>query len=117
MFVRIFNTALILFAVYMGLKQGYAMLSLKPAMLNLFSKWNFSNTAIMVNGVVTMLSAFLILFPKTFIWGNFIMAAAILLLICFHLIHKDLKGAAIEVPFMLLNLLLIFLSHPFAKAV
>ena len=56
-----------------------------------------------------------IAFPKTFVWGNFLMAATILLIMCFHLLDKDLKGFAIELPFLLLNLLIIYLQHPLAK--
>jgi len=66
----------------------------------------------MVNGLITILAALLILFPKTFIWGNFLMAAGILLIICFHLLDKDIKGVAIEIPFLLLNLIIIYLQHP-----
>jgi hypothetical protein len=40
------------------------------------------------------------------------MAAGILLIICFHLLDHDLKGVAIELPFLLLNLLIIYLRHP-----
>jgi len=54
----------------------------------------------------------LIIFPKTFVWGNFLMAAGILLIICFHLFDRDLKGVAIELPFLLLNLIIIYLQHP-----
>lgn len=112
MAIKILNSVLILVAVFMGLKQGWAMLSSKPEMLEMFSKWNFSKTAIMINGAVTMIAALLILFPKTFVWGNFLMAAGILMIICLQLWHKDLKGAAIEIPFLLLNLIIVYLQHP-----
>ncbi len=102
-------------AIFMGLKQGYAMLTAKPEMVEMFSKWNFNKTALMINGAITMLSAILILFPKTFVWGNFLMAAGILMIICFHLLDKDLKGVAIELPFLLLNLIIIYLQHPLKK--
>ncbi len=115
MILKIINTVLILVAVFMGLKQGYAMVSGKPEMLDLFGKWNFSKTGVMINGLVTIVSALLILHPKTFLWGNFLMAAAILLIICFHLLDRDLKGVAIELPFFLLNLVIIYLQHPFGK--
>ena len=82
MILKILNSALILVAVFMGFKQGYAMFSGKPEMLEMFSKWNFSKTAVMINGAVTMIAALLILFPKTFVWGNFLMAAGILMIIC-----------------------------------
>jgi hypothetical protein len=100
----------------MGFKQGYAMFSAKPEMLEMFSKFGFGKNAVMINGAITILSAVLILFPKTFVWGNFLMAAGILMIICLELLHKDLKGAAIELPFLLLNLLIIYLQHPLKSA-
>lgn len=115
MIVKIINSVLILVAVFMGIKQGWAMFSGKPEMLEMFGKWNFSKTAIMINGAVTLVAALLILHPKTFVWGNFLMAAGILLIICLHLLDKDLKGVAIELPFFLINLVIIYLQHPFAK--
>lgn len=115
MILKLINSVLILVAVFMGFKQGYAMFSGKPEMLDMFSKWNFSKTAVMINGAVTMIAALLILFPKTFVWGNFLMAAGILMIICLQLLNKDVKGAAIEIPFLLLNLVIIYLQHPIQK--
>ena len=115
MIFKILNAALILIAVFMGLKQGWAMCACKPGMLAMFGKWNINRTGLMVNGSITILSAVLILFPKTFVWGNFLMAAGILLIICFHLLDKDLKGVAIELPFFFLNLAIIYLQHPLSK--
>ena len=51
------NILLILVAVYMGLKQGWAMTSGKAEMLDLFGKWNLGKSAVMAIGIVTMLSA------------------------------------------------------------
>lgn len=115
MILKIINAVLILGAVFMGFKQGSAMAMGKPEMLEMFGKWGFTKTGVMVNGFVTMLAAVMILFPKTFVWGNFLMAAGILLIICFHLMDKDLKGVAIELPFLLLNLIIIYLQHPLKK--
>ena len=112
MIIKILNAILILIAVSMGFKQGYAMFSCKPEMLEMFEKWNWNKNAIMTNGIITILASVLILFPKTFVGGNFLMAAGIFLIICFHLMDKDLRGVAIELPFLLLNLLIIFLQHP-----
>lgn len=112
MIVKIINTALIIIAVFMGIKQGYAMFSGKPEMIQMFSKWGFSKTGLMLNGAITIIAALLILHPKTFVWGNFLMAAGILLICCFHLVNKDLRGFLVEIPFLLLNLLIIYLQHP-----
>jgi hypothetical protein len=115
MISKVVNSILILVAVFMGIKQGWAMAAGKEEMLTLFGKWHFSKTGVMVNGIITMISALLILHPKTFLWGNFLMAAGILLIICFHLLDKDLKGVAIELPFLLLNLVIVYLQHPLSK--
>jgi len=116
MVLKIINIVLILFAVFMGFKQGYAMFSGKPEMLEMFGKWGLGKTSVMINGIITMLAAVLILFPRTFVWGNFLMALGILLIICFHLMDKDLKGVLIELPFLLLNLVIIYLQYPLKKA-
>jgi len=112
MALRIINGVLILIAVFMGLKQGWAMVSGKQEMLDMFGKWHFDKSGVLSFGLVTMISSLLILFPRTFLWGNFLMAASILLIMCFHLLDKDLKGVAIELPFFLLNLVIIYLQHP-----
>jgi len=99
----------------MGLKQGWAMVSGKTEMLELFAKWNIGKTGVTVMGVITLISSVLVLLPKTFLWGNFLMAASILFIIALHLQHKDLKGVMIEVPFFLLSLVIIYLQYPFSK--
>lgn len=113
--IKIVSGVLMLVAVFMGLKQGYAMVAAKPEMVSMFGKWNFTKTGLLVNGLITIISALLILHPKTFLWGNFLMAAGILLIICFHLQDKDLKAVLIELPFLLINLALLYLHHPFKK--
>ncbi|HEX5171188.1 MAG TPA: hypothetical protein VFW11_18555 [Cyclobacteriaceae bacterium] len=117
MVLKILNTILILFAVFMGFKHGWAMITTKPQMLEMFGKWNLGKAEVIVFGAVGLLSSIMILFPKTFLWGNFLMAAGILLIICFYLLNKDLKGVVIELPFFLLNLLIIYLQHPLVKTI
>ncbi|AKK73978.1 hypothetical protein OK18_16445 [Chryseobacterium gallinarum] len=112
MILKIINSALILVAVFMGFKQGMAMVSGKPEMTAMFGKWGFDKTGLMINGIITIAASLMILFPKTFVWGNFLMAAGILLIICFHLADKDFKGVLIELPFLLLNGIIIYLQHP-----
>jgi len=113
--IKIINSLLILFVVFMGFKQGWAMFSGKPEMLAMFSKWRFNSQSLIVLGTITMLSALLILFPRTFVFGNFLMAITILLIICLQLSTKNLKGAVIELPFLLMNLLIIYLQYPLTK--
>jgi len=111
--LKILNAIFILFALYMGVKQGWAMLSGKPEMVAMFSKWNFGKTGLTLMGIATIAGGVMLLHPKTFVWGNYITAACILLIIAFHLNDRDLKGVAIELPFLLLSLVILYLQYPF----
>ena len=115
MVLKIINGILIVFAVFMGLKQGWAMVSGKPEMLEMFNRWNINKTGLLIMGGFTALSAVLIIFPKTFFWGNFLMAAGILMIMLFHLQQRDLKGFMVEMPFFVLNFLIVYLQHPISK--
>ena len=115
MSIKIINSLLILFVVYMGFRQGWSMLRGEPRMLITFSQWHFNKKGLMLFGVITLLSTALIFSPQTFFWGNFLMAAAILFIICLQLSVKNTKGALIEVPFLLVNLLIIYFQYPLSK--
>ena len=84
--LKIINSVFILFALFIGIKQGRAMFSGKPEMLEMFGHCSIGKTGVMVLG------ALLVLFPKTFLYGNFITAAGILFIMALHLQDKDLKG-------------------------
>ncbi|RZJ81699.1 MAG: hypothetical protein EOO47_03305 [Flavobacterium sp.] len=114
--LKILNSILILFALYMGIKQGFAMINGKPEMLQMFNKFDVGKSGVFVLGALTVLGAILVLFPKTFVYGNFITAAGILFIIALELNHKDLKGVAIELPFLALSLIILYLQHPLAKS-
>ncbi|MEE1946557.1 hypothetical protein VRU48_15635 [Pedobacter sp. KR3-3] len=116
MALKILNSVLILFALYMGIKQGFAMINGKPEMLQMFSKFNVGKNGVLVLGAFTVIGAILVLFPKTFVYGNFITAAGILFIMALELNHRDLKGAAIELPFLLLSLVILYLQHPLSKS-
>ncbi|PWJ56904.1 hypothetical protein CLV98_10913 [Dyadobacter jejuensis] len=115
MTLKIVNAVLMFGAVLMGLKQGYAMFSGKLEMLEMFSKWGFTKTDVALLGLVTLIASVLILFPRTFVWGNFLMAAGILLIICYHALDQNLKGIAIELPFLLLNMVIIYFQYPLKR--
>jgi hypothetical protein len=113
--LKILNSALMLFASYMGVKHGLGGILSKPEVLAMFSKWDIGKYGVMSIGFVTMLSAVLMLIPRTFLWGNFLMASGILLMMCLHLQDRDWKGVVIEIPFLLLSLVIIYLKHPLEK--
>jgi len=99
----------------MGVKHGMAMALGKPEMIEMFGKWSINKTGIQILGVIGLIATALLLFPQTFVWGNLITAGMILFIMVQFLKARDLKGVLIELPFLLLPLLLIYLQHPLAK--
>jgi len=99
----------------MGFKHGIAMAMGKPEMIEMFGKWNINKTGIQILGVIGLVASVFLLFPQTFVWGNLITAAMILFIMVQFLKARDLKGVLIELPFLLLPLLLIYLQHPLVK--
>ncbi len=116
-FLRVLSAILILFSLYMGVKHGMAMALGKPEMIEMFGKWNINKTGIQILGVIGLIATVCLLFPQTFVWGNLITAAMILFIMVQFLKARDLKGVLIELPFLLLPLLLIYLQHPLARTV
>ncbi|MCD0468386.1 hypothetical protein [Flavobacterium sp. JAS] len=115
MILKILHSGLFLFVVFMGIKQGFAIISGETEMMEMFEEFNFNKTEILLFGITTLGSGILIFFPKTFLAGNFLMAATILLLIFLQIQNQNIKGAFIEIPFLAMNLILVYWKHPFTK--
>ena len=115
-FARLLSAVLLLFSLFMGFKHGIAMALAKPQMIEMFGKWNINKTGIQVLGVVGIVATVFLIFPRTFVWGNLITAAMILFIMVQFLKAGDMKGVLIELPFLIIPLVLIYLQHPLAKA-
>lgn len=81
---------------------------------NMFS-WGINKPFQTVLNITTILVAVMILFPQTFFAGNVISAMLFILLMGFQLQSGNIKAALIEIPFLFLSLVLIYLGHPFKK--
>jgi hypothetical protein len=114
-FFKILSSILILVSVYMGIKHGWGMLTAKPAMLEMFGKWNVTKNGVVILGGIGLIATLLILFPITFLWGNLITACVILFIIANMLNIGDLKGVLIELPFLIIPMVMIYLQHPLAR--
>jgi len=112
MFTRVITSLIMLFVVFMGFKQGAAFVGGKPETVTLFEKANLSPFWQMLFGAVTIASALFVLHPQLFKLGNSVMAVSILFMICLRLSFKDVKSALIELPFLGLNMLLLYLKYP-----
>jgi hypothetical protein len=115
MILKIIHSGLFLFVVFMGIKQGYSMISGSPEIVKMLEDLNFNNTEILLFGIITLISSFLIFHPNTFLSGNLVMAVTILLLIVLQIQNLNIKGALIEIPFLLMNIVLMYWKYPFSK--
>ena len=115
MMLRIIHSGLLLFVVFMGIKQGYEMISGSLEIVKMLEDLSFNKTEILLFGIVTLISAILILHPKSFFMGNLIMGATIVLLIFLQIQNQNIKGAVIEIPFLLMNIVLVYWKYPFSK--
>jgi hypothetical protein len=74
---------------------------------------SLTQSTIMAVGALTCVGAILILFPQTFFAANVISAAVVLYLAAVQSKAHNIKGAFIELPFVLLPLLVLYLGYPF----
>ncbi len=111
---KIVNALLIVIAVYMGLKAGWAILTDKPEMVQLFESWGVGRIGRILFAAVGSIGAFLLLHPKTYVWGNYLILMVILFLIVQYVNAHDWKGVLVEAPFFFLQLVILYLEHPLA---
>lgn len=118
MIIKLISGALILFTAYMSLTHGWQGLNFKPddtgPQVDLFKKIDLSPAVLKSFAVLTILSGLLVLFPQTFLAGNILNAVLILCLMILFVNVREMKPALIEIPFLLIPLILVYLKHPFS---
>lgn len=109
---QISNTLLMVIAAFMSTEQGVSMMNPKQSLTDMFAAYGVTKPQLKILGSVTLLSGILTLSPVTFLAGMVLTAAETLFVIFLRFRHKDLKGFAIELPFIMLNILMIYLQYP-----
>ena len=108
---RTLYTLLMVFVVYMGARHGWTMIFRKVEDPEIFDKWAWTNAQIRAFGIITIIGSLLILFSYTFLLGNLILATTIFLILWVQVSLGNVKGALMEVPFLLMNFLLIYFQY------
>ena len=116
-FMKIISGILILITAFLSFKHGWEGLTVevKPGSNNIMTSLGINKTGIMVISLLSIAVGIMVLFPQTFFIGNLINAAMILLIMAMSLKSGDLKIALIEIPFLLMPLVMIWLGHPFKR--
>ncbi len=114
--MKIVSIILLFISVFLSISHGWG--AFKPAnadQLRMMSNLGITTTAMPYFGVFSIIMGFMLLFPQTFFMGNVLNAISIVLIMALSLRAGDYKTALIEIPFLLLPLLLIWLKYPFTK--
>lgn len=115
--MKLISGVLILLTAFLSLKHGWDGLHLDshPEQTQMAADLGIGKTGITVVSILSLAVGIAILFPQSFFIANLINAVTILLIMAFSLRVGNLKTAFIEIPFLLIPLLLIYLGHPLKK--
>jgi predicted lysophospholipase L1 biosynthesis ABC-type transport system permease subunit len=113
---KIISGILIVFVAIMSFKHGLKILKNNVPQGDLQMKsWGINKQMQTIISIATILMAIMILFPQSFLIGNILGAIIFIVLMCFQLNTGNVKAALIEIPFLLITFLIIYLGHPLKK--
>jgi len=112
--MKMLSGVLILISLYLGISHGSRAFR-KPSeeYIRMMSALGITDAMRMMFGLWAITTAILILFPGSFFLGNVLRAVQLVVMMALALKAGNYKFAFIEVPFLLVPLLLIYLGHPF----
>lgn len=115
MIKSIFSLVLLLVSVFLAFKHGWDTLNYKnhPGSLKMMNELGIAESMIPFFGGITILIGVLLLIPKTFFLGNVLNAMSILLIMALAIRAGNLKMVLIEIPFLIIPLVMIWLKYPF----
>lgn len=105
---------LVVMSAFLSVKHGWD--TFQPAnaeQTNMMADLGISKTIMPVFGVFSIGIGLLLLIPQTFFISNVLNAITIVLIMAFSLRAGNIQMALIEVPFLALPLMLIWLTYPF----
>jgi hypothetical protein len=108
---------LILITVFLSLKHGWDGLHVNthPEQAKMAADMGLGKQVIIVMSALSIAVGIAILFPGSFFIANVVNAVTIVLIMAFSLKTGNYKTALIEIPFLLMPLVLIYLGHPLKK--
>jgi hypothetical protein len=115
--MKILSGALILVTIFFCFKHGWPGITgnMKPEETKMMADLGIGKTLMLTISVLNLAVCLFILLPQTFFVANLCNAAVILLIMALAMKTGNVKIALIEIPFLLLPLILIYLGHPFKK--
>lgn len=116
MITKLITIALLFISAGLSIKHGID--AFRPAtaeQAQMMESLGISTDYVPYLGVLSLLIGLLLLFPQTYFISNLMNAIIILLIMAFSLRGGHVKIAVIEIPFLAMPLLLIWLKYPFSR--
>src|SRR6185295_13587740 len=106
---------LILITDFLSFKQGWdgLMMNAKPGEVDMMAELGIGRTGTVILSILSIAVGLMVLAPQTFFVGNLLNATIILVIMALSLKAGNIKTALIEIPFLLMPLIMIWLGHPF----
>ena len=115
MIKQIISLVLLLISVFLSFKHGWDSLHVKdhPESAKMMAELGIKQSYVPAMGMLMIVIGLLLLFPKTFFLGNLLNALSIVLIMALALNAGNIKMALIEIPFLIMPLVMIWLKYPF----
>jgi hypothetical protein len=117
MIKNIIALILLIISVAFSFKHGWDTFNYKnnPQSLKMLNVLGISESLVPWFGALTILIGILLMIPRTFFLGNVLNAMSILLIMALAIRAGQMKMVLIEIPFLILPLILIWLKYPFKQ--
>lgn len=115
MIKNIVSLVLLIVSVTLSFKHGWDTFNYKknPESVKMMTELGIGDSIVPFFGVLTIAVGVLLLIPKTFFLGNILNAMSIVLVMALSLRAGNYKMALIEIPFLAMPLVMIWLKYPF----
>lgn len=109
------SLVLLIVSAALSFKHGWDTFHYKsnPQSLKMMSELGISEGVVPAMGILALLTGILLLFPRTFFWGNLLNAMSIVLIMALAMRAGNVKMVVMEVPFLVIPLVMIWLKYPF----
>lgn len=112
--MKIISIILLLASAFLSIKHGWdAFQPANAEQVKMMSNIGITQTVMPYFGVFSIIIGLMLFFPQTFFISNLLNAITIVLIMALSLRAGDYKMALIEIPFLALPLILIWLKYPF----
>jgi hypothetical protein len=115
MIKNIISVVLLILSVSLSFKHGWDTLNYKSHLESgkMMQQLGISEEFIPFLGILSVLVGVLLLIPQTYFFGNIVNAMTIVLIMGLALKAGNFKIALMEIPFLAIPLIMIWLKYPF----